>query len=543
MNTKGDGHQPIVHEAFLAAINEAREEGELLDRLLEQGDGASEEARGFQAGLEVIRTGICESLVFAENNGLSDPQSLVDGAIAELPDLLSYSEGQYSDISGQLRYFTSHATPNARNTPSPEGIYVSRLSTDFFSTLDRISKNWGQTYIPELIQASMQIDTDDPSQDVAFLYQLADHALFNKQFTFDDTETKIIGDKSDLRGSGADAIYGICFFDRPTRHMVGNIIKVNQLFQRIEAQLVDLDDDERELVDDIKLIARAEVFGDNEWRELLSDQKVPERIRLSALSTFIDAKAVGKKLALSEVFDDDNRPNVKNRVIATYRQAAEDIYRGELVVMMQDDNPFGGRLAGKIQDTDIGHQVEGMRLRSIEYAWLVNPTAIEDKNGRMVILEDSQEQAHLYKRWADSATSYEPDHKLTPEGVDTGMIHDDANRVFLLDVQNGDDLTAGTDLAFRLVDALEAGTARTEPVEIIIWSYSGDAVEDASRRLSERYMLNKEDSNFQIMTRNDGDSNGMRIELPGNIRYQRQTEDGPDIIVKVMQKGSLPRIS
>lgn len=33
----------------------------------------------------------------------------------------------------------------------------------------------------------------------------------------------------------------------------------------------------------------------------------------------------------------------------------------------------------------------------------------------------------------------------------------------------GDDLTAGTDLAFRLVDALEVGTARTEPVEIIIW--------------------------------------------------------------------------
>lgn len=92
----------------------------------------------------------------------------------------------------------------------------------------RLYRN-GQTYIA--VYRSFNANWWSIKWRCSISYQLTYYVLFNKQLP-SMIRKKIIGDKSDLRGSGADVIYGICFFDRPTRHMVVTLSRLTSSFSR-----------------------------------------------------------------------------------------------------------------------------------------------------------------------------------------------------------------------------------------------------------------------------------------------------------------------
>lgn len=150
------------------------------------------------------------------------------------------------------------------------------------------------------------------------------------------------------------------------------------------------------------------------------------------------------------------------------------------------------------QLTDIGHAFEGFTTFDLMRAFRQGMYSSEarrhadfqpEKSGlRAVILEDDAAQRMIWKETVENSTSFTTEDALTfasPEGIEK-VIDDPTVGLFLLDIQNGEDMTAGIRIGEEVLRrrqqllSQEDAQGDRPKTKIIIWSASADAVEQAN---------------------------------------------------------------
>ncbi len=211
------------------------------------------------------------------------------------------------------------------------------------------------------------------------------------------------------------------------------------------------------------------------------------------------------------------------RFIATWDSVTEDL--SQLVESADLSSPVV-----HWQSIDIGHAFKGFRGVDLYKAFrlghysknsLMSMSAefCPEKSGlKAVILEDDPAQLKQWRETIQSHTSFTSEDELaftSPRGIDA-VIDDPEIGLFLLDIQNGSDLTAGVRIGEQILrQRLELNKTSTEPIKtkIIVWSASGQAVNEATEYFKQLVERLDHQVNYQLGGSGRSGSSPIMIEV------------------------------
>ncbi len=283
-----------------------------------------------------------------------------------------------------------------------------------------------------------------------------------------------------LPGEQVDALYGICFMPHYGRSLTRRLITNNTMAAMIGNRLGDeVTDGETATFEVMRRVMMSEVLTGQHWTDLPVSEVTLKAIALKGAASLEDYGIIQQNV----------RSGAAGRVgdiwQAVYTELASRIER----VMI--DSPMS-----RWESQDIGHCFSGFWTHSLidafqrggkqKRGYEVYP---EKDGSNAVILEDDKQQMATWRGVVDRHLPQTVDRELcfsTSDGVVETA--DDPNvSLFLLDIQNGDDETAGIRVAEaiigRRVQMRQANPDLT--TKIVVWSASKALVAQAGERLKQ----------------------------------------------------------
>lgn len=265
-----------------------------------------------------------------------------------------------------------------------------------------------------------------------------------------------------------EALYLIPFLSGYERQLSRRLIVNNIIFDSLLSKLgPEITEDESTILTALRTALNANVLTGQQWTQLAVSEDTQKKI---ALKTTENLDALGTIQQLIQA-----RRGL--RVAETWEQVADEL--DEKIKETCNSSPIN-----YWESEDIGHCFQGFRAYDLLAAFQkgmyekwgpeMNPT----KDGsKAVILEDDEEQMRAWKSTIERHTPQAVDSDLcfyTPEHVLEAA--DDTNvRLFLLDIQNGTDTTAGIKLGEAILDK-RLKALEEEPdlplTKIVVWTAS-----------------------------------------------------------------------
>ncbi len=284
----------------------------------------------------------------------------------------------------------------------------------------------------------------------------------------------------------ADALYLLCYLPDSARKMTRRLLTLSTLYGIIEQSLVGgaipPSEDETASLAALKQYFQTEILTGQKWTDMsLRDDSMA---RIAALS-------VEQLHDLATLQTNTRKNNQQNRVGEAW-ETGYDHLRDLLRAVSHEDNYYHWA------QTDTGHGFDGFtdhHLREVLGRDIFDTEYHEftttPDGTRVVILEDDPDQMRLFqavvKRYLPQTVVPEQQF-VSPDGIEA-TIDDPRNTLFLLDIQNGEDDTAGIRVAEQILRrryetaqaAIIADDISDLPqTNIIIWSNSQESLRLAS---------------------------------------------------------------
>lgn len=333
-----------------------------------------------------------------------------------------------------------------------------------FDLLAQLHDDFADTSILRLVQNvnSLVIDTQPNATDQ--VYAWVKEALYSPDYT--------------LPVGKEEALYLLCFLPFQTRRMVKGALIANQIVGLMNDELEDeLTDTEVEMLSAFKLALATDSLIGQDWYQLAERSGVSEQTAKEM--AILSADRITALANIQKVY----RNGGGERVVEAYLNAKETLNAVINNTARESDVSI-------LANTDIGHAFEGFRDHEISgYIGdgdLVKRELVEiHKNGlSAVIFEDDPEQSARWSSLVNDHTVY-----TSSDAEVFATMHDIDERIdnlsvgmFLIDIQNGSDETAG----IRLAEEILRRRIRLyhdpdhKNTNIIVWSTSPEHVKLAN---------------------------------------------------------------
>ena len=359
-----------------------------------------------------------------------------------------------------------------------------------FDLLGKYNQSLSTNQSLSLVHDVWRLSAEQPEGWLDDCYEMAKAAMFNPNFVpqLDDPE----------------ALYLITFMPHLARRLTRRVLVGNYMISKIRSELGNtLNEDSAAMLEAFSDYTAADALSGQHWNDAAkhfgwSDEH----------SVVIGLLSVQKLHALG-IMQQLVKDGRGNKFIDTYKAARDGLRRTIIDVDSTAHRTGLGTWAGE----DIGHCFRNFSdwdiNRVIGEGDLIerdfNPA--EKTGGKIVILEDDERQMAAWQQVFEEHSVFEvsPSHCFTsPEGIEAHFADPDAS-LFLLDIQNGQDETAGIRVAGelfrkRLTILAEAPDPRLlKPLKIVVWSSSHAATQAAHRQLSALWKdreLNPEGSDY-----------------------------------------------
>ena len=349
---------------------------------------------------------------------------------------------------------------------------ATNLRTDF-SSLERSARAWEGTQIMDLVRTVGQAQA-----------QTADSASVDQAYRALEAATDHPEDYT-LPLNEPESLFLICFM-REGRSLTRRFVVGNFIAAKVAEELgPDMTEASTAMLAALRQYYRADALGEHTWGNLIRTRGMGEEsAKKVALLSIEEMKALAalQQLALS---------GEGNAFIGAYQNTVHGLKE-----LMEDTTKL--RLY-PWQSIDIGHGFENFQDHAVSEALFLGDRHMErafhspEKNGqRAVILEDDPRQMTAWQTVLDkhSAFTVEPeDCFVSPDGL-IELADDPSVGVFLLDIQNGEDQTAGIRLGeeilrrrLQFANNWPGGAEKAPKATIVIWSTSPESVALASAKL------------------------------------------------------------
>lgn len=327
-----------------------------------------------------------------------------------------------------------------------------------------------------------------------------------------------IPDKYSLPLGDAEALYLVCFLSGRERPLTRRVIVNNFIYDSVAEQVgPDLNDDEQTVLTELRKVLNAEALVGQQWTDRPITESTQKKISMHGLGMLESLGAV-QKLIQSD----------KGTKVADAWWEVSQTLTDRL------DNAVKDSPIRSWQSEDIGHCFNGFISYDLMAAFQKGmyesrgPEINPKKDGsKAVILEDDPEQMDA---WVGAVTRHTPqtiDGELcftSPEGV-LEAAEDMNSRLFLIDIQNGTDNTAGIRIGedilnkrLQHVDNLDVKEIKKlELTKIVVWTASQELYAIASDyfkpKLQELSRAGKPLAYYVIGTGSSGGSPPIRFEV------------------------------
>ena len=277
-----------------------------------------------------------------------------------------------------------------------------------------------------------------------------------------------------------EALYGLCFFPYAARALTRRAIVGQTVMARMHSEICDPDPDESAMLALLEQFYKGSALSGQQWTTHGSpSEQTMQRISRESTSGFIAANGIRDLLAA----------NKATRVVETWRRLTDD--RG-------DDSLNAGVDAADLRAykdgyskwalSDVGHCFEGFRPLNLSLSYpkerLPHHEQRIEKDGTIaVIFEDDPEQMELWKGMVGDHSKYVTSSAYCHDNI-AGVMAQATNKdveLFVLDIQNGDDDTAGIRIGDELI-RIRLGMHNDHPelrTTIVVWSNSLSSVAQA----------------------------------------------------------------
>ncbi|HET9850038.1 MAG TPA: hypothetical protein VFP35_00175 [Candidatus Saccharimonadales bacterium] len=356
-----------------------------------------------------------------------------------------------------------------------------KIPVDNFAGLEQYHQILRQTAIVELLgQVERQINESDTRKDwVERAYRLVQLAVEHPQHytpPLDHPESLML----------------LTYLNYKTRQLTRRVIVGNFLMAQTKANAGELkDDDERATLTALGVYFKADALSGQHWNDNAYRHHISEAVIKAA-----SHQKAAKLHALADLQRLLKTPGGA-RIQQVYGQTTEHLR--EIIKTEDSAAPFK-----YWQKMDIGHTFDNFRALEMEFTTgrLTNTLETRPKDkGKAAILEDDEEQMELWRDVLDRHSGYViTKDRLTADPAEIIKMADDPEiRLFLLDIQNGQDTTAGIRAAKAIVEQKLRFYEGKIPEEsqrttVMIWSTSVDLVKTAQDEIDQYLSGLSEDS-------------------------------------------------
>lgn len=287
-----------------------------------------------------------------------------------------------------------------------------------------------------------------------------------------------------------DALYLVTFMPHPARALVRRMIIGNVMMDQIQRELGETTEEEAAALQALQQFYIADAMSGQQWDDLIKrypDENLEDLSVAMAKFSADQLSALGKlqKLILS---------GNATRVGEAWQTVREKLQEKIEAVHKESGLSFW-------QLQDIGHCFSGFGDWDLQRAFDTTGQTDrlfefgeEHKTGlKAFVLEDDLEQQARCVQVIESHTSYATSEELTFTRIEEvkESFEDPEIGLFVIDIQNGEDKTAGIRLAKQVLDmVMERSSEEDAPsemprIKIILWSASVQAVMEANNFFKE----------------------------------------------------------
>ena len=350
-----------------------------------------------------------------------------------------------------------------------------RTMTNPFDILSKYNQSLAANNSLSLVHDIWRLTVDRPEGWLDASYELAEEAMLNSDFTpqLDDP----------------DSLYLITFMPHIARRLTRRVLVGNFMTAAIQKKLADTpDDDSLTMLRAYKDYIATDALSGQQWNDLAKHYQLSEEHSMAM--GLLSAKQLNALALMQQIAKDgrgksfiDSYKAVRDGLRQTIGDAESAGYRIGLATWAGEDI---GHCFHNFSDWEIDRLLGEGALTERDF----NPA--EKTGGKMVILEDDIRQLAAWQQVFGDHSVFEvsQSHSFTsPEGIEE-LFTDPEVSLFLLDIQNGQDETAGIRVADALVRkrlsilAQVADPSTLKPVRIMVWSSSHAATKAAHQQLS-----------------------------------------------------------
>lgn len=325
--------------------------------------------------------------------------------------------------------------------------------------------------------------------------------------------------------SEAELLYILTYLPSSVRHPAQELLVHHSYmsFVQEQRQAAEGKSEPTEMHDALLQFLKFGIFSNSHWQRLSNYEGSSETMNAELVEMHVQYKQIERRM-----MDIVQRDSAQAQVVQTFLDYAEGLY--ERIAAVHEQH---GCYA--LQQTDIGHGFRTGFLNDCDE--IIHPDShayrYRKKDGSMAaILEDDQTQMSNWKNLIQDHSTYSlPDDGRnvfeTPSADLLELSNDPNVRLFLIDIQNRDDDTAGISVAEELLGKLmdayrqQGGQGKRDRVErqeqrtVIVWSTSPELKRLADQHL--KAFCSRVDSDEKFICRDNGNS-------PIVLRVQMKTD-------------------
>lgn len=345
------------------------------------------------------------------------------------------------------------------------------MPSDFFAPLQQYNQILSRNKSLSLIDAIHQLTKDQEAGWLDTAYELAKQAIHDPEYV------------PDL--SAPEALYLIPFVPGHARQLTRRVLVGNYMAAHIAHQLGDMTGEERETVEVYKAYTAADALSGQHWSDKAKYAGFSNEHEVEmGLATAAQLQALAAIQRL--VGGGHGQPFIEAW------NTTKELLKDTMESLSSYTNPLS-----EWESQDIGHCFKG--FEDYQLYRIFNPSGLKEHDynpadktgGKVVVLEDDDQQRAVWLQTLDHHSGYKTAEETTftePQGIED-YIDDPEVGMFLLDIQNGRDETAGIKVAEAVIrQKIAAIHASANPdkmlrTNVIVWSSSQAAVTAAHEHL------------------------------------------------------------